>query len=285
MPCVAAAGPRCFPLALAVAGLLLACGPARAGDEGGIPVLDRVQVAAGVYGSRNGLSGRWDSNTGERGTNFDFQRHLGFDPDDRTWFWTAGLAAGRARQLRFEVFGHRHSADSSRVLERELLINGDRFPAAARFDGDLRVAIYGASLTWFFRRTDDSALGVGLGAVEYGLDSTLAASVSTTGAGRTVTKVIDQDVVAPLLRGEYVRVLAPRWRAGAAVAWIGNGSGTTTGHVVDAHARLEYFPTEHAGISLRYAWNVVDVALERTSYDGEIRLERHGPQLLATYRF
>jgi len=91
--------------------------------------------------------------------------------------------------------------------------------------------------------------------------------------------------VAPLLRGEYVRVLGPRWRAGVALAWIGYGSGNTTGHVVDAHARLEYFPIANAGISLRYAYNVVDVELERASYDGTVRLERQGPQLLATFRF
>ena len=271
------------------AGLLLACGAARAGDvdmEGnGIPALDRVQVAVGIYGSKNGLSGRWDSSTGELGTSFDFHRHLGFDPDDRAWFWSAGFAAGAARQFRIDAFGHRHSAESTRVLDQELLIDGELFPAAARFDGKLRVAIRGASFTWFFHRTGASALGLGLGAVEYELESNLVASVSTPGAEGTIAKLIDQDVTAPLLRGEYIRVLGPRWRAGVALAWIGNGSGKTTGHVVDAHARLEYFPTERAGVSLRYAYNVVDVELERTSYDGTVRLERHGPQLLATFRF
>lgn len=285
MPSVSATGFHQAAFAGAAAGLLLTCGAARAGDGDGIPALDRAQVAVGAYGSSNGLSGRWDSSTGEHGTDFDFQRHLGFDPDQRTWFWSAGFAAGAARQFRFDAFGHRHSADSIRTLDQDLLIDGELFPAAARFDGGLQVSIQGASFTWFFHRTAASALGLGLGAVEYGVESDLVASVSAPGAGRTVSKRIDQDVVAPLLRGEYVRVLGPRWRAGVALAWIGYGSGNTTGHVVDAHARLEYFPIANAGISLRYAYNVVDVELERASYDGTVRLERQGPQLLATFRF
>src|SRR5690606_7383710 len=89
----------------------------------------RGLLHAGAYGSSNGLSGRWDSSTGEHGTDFDFQRHLGFDPDQRTWFWSAGFAAGAARQFRFDAFGHRHSADSIRTLDQDLLIDGELFPA------------------------------------------------------------------------------------------------------------------------------------------------------------
>lgn len=246
-----------------------------------LPVLDRYHVSAGVYASRNGLSGHWDSNEHAVGTAFSFQRDLGFDGREDLLFWSGGVGFGPERQYRVDLSGYAHSASSAFVLERDFLINGEVFPAQGQFAGSLDIRTRKASFSWFFHRSEASAFGVGLGVVEYHLRSRLAATL-----GETVVRArMNEQVWAPMIRAEYRHALGERWRVDTGLSWIGKGSGGTTGHAIDAHVGVEYFPREHLGLSLRYGYNNLDVDLQRVRYDGNVDLDTRGPQLLATFRY
>lgn len=268
---------------LAGLAVLLAPRAAEAGDTARerLPVLDRYQLAAGVYASRNGLSGHWDSNEHVVGTAFSFQRDLGFDGRENLLFWSGGVGFGPERQYRVDLSGYAHSADSAFVLERDFLINGEVFPAQAQFTGSLDIRTRKASFSWFFHRSEASAFGAGIGVVEYHLRSRLVATLGET----AVRARLDERVWAPMIRAEYRRALGERWRVGTGLSWIGKGSGGTTGHAVDAYVGVEYFPREHLGLSLRYGYNNVDVDLQRVRYDGNVDLDTRGPQLLVMFRY
>lgn len=266
-------------LALAVPGV------GQAAEDAQLPVLDRFRLSAGIFSANHELAGRWDSGSGRIGTPFDFQRDLGFSPRLRTPFWMLGAGLGRERQWQVDLFHFETDDDGSRTLERPFELGDDSYQAGARFTGSLDTTMSGASLSWFFHRRPASAFGVGLGVIDYRLRSQLHATITVEDRVVDVSSGFDEQAWAPMLRGEYVRRLGERWRMAAAAAYISANLDNVSGHVLDAHVRFDYFPTERLGLTLRYAHNVIDVNLHRDSYEGKVHLHSHGPQLFTTLRF
>ena len=87
------------------------------------------------------------------------------------------------------------------------------------------------------------------------------------------------------IRSDDVHALSAHWRWGASLAYTRKTGGNVTGDARDVQVELEYFPWRHAGFSLRYNYNDVDLDFERTRFDGNLNLNNRGPQLLAMLRF
>lgn len=272
-------------LVLLVALALAVPGAGHAAEGAPLPVLDGFRLSAGIFSVNHKLAGRWDSGSGAVGTPFDFQRDLGFNPRLRTPFWMIGAGLGRERQWQVELFHFETDDDGGRTLERPFELGDGSYQAGAALTGSLGTTMSGASLSWFFRRRPASAFGLGLGVIDYRLRSRLDATITVQDRLVEVSSSFDEQAWAPMLRGEYVRRLGDRWRVAASAAYISADLDNVSGHVLDAHLRFDYFPTDRIGLTLRYAHNVVDVNLHRDSYDGNIHLHSHGPQLFTTLRF
>ncbi|KAA2285011.1 hypothetical protein [Arenimonas fontis] len=250
-----------------------------------IAPVDRAYVSLGVYRSANGLSGRWDAADGTVGTRFDFQGDLGFDERERALYWNAGGSFGEGRRHKLEVFGYDYDDTSARRIDRSLRIRDDAYPVDASLAGALDIGVIGASYTWFFRRGERHALGLGLGAVNYDLTVSLAADYEVNGQPRSSFQRFREQAWAPMLHGEYVRSLSPNWRWGLAASYVKKPGGEIAGEAIDAQARLEWFPWGHAGFSLRYNYNDVRLDFRRSRYDGDVDLETRGLQLAMMLRF
>lgn len=250
-----------------------------------LPPVDRAYLSIGHYRSANDLTGRWDAADGSLGTRFGFQRDLGFDDAHQALHWNAGLAIGGERRHKLEFFGYGYDDTSQRSIERSLQIGDEVYPIHASLAGNLDVDIQGLSYTWFFLQGGRQAMGFGLGAVRYDLGLGLVASLQVQDESVTVRQRLREHAWAPLLRFEYVRSLSPHWRWGVAAAYVTKPGGEITGEAIDAQARLEWFPWKHAGLSLRYNHNSVDLDFRRRRYDGGLDLETRGLQLAMMLRF
>jgi len=247
--------------------------------------VDRFYVGVGHYWSDNDLDTRWDSSDGSLGTTINFQRDLGFEDSQGALFWNVGGSLGEDHQHKFDAFSYDYDDESVRLLSRDLNIEENTYPAAAAFAGSLDIKISGLSYTWFFNRSEHHAFGVGVGAVRYDLSADLAAALVTEEQSVSVENRFSEDAWAPMLRAEYVQSLAEHWRWGAALSYVKKSGGNVSGDAVDAQVKVEYFPWEHFGFSLRYNYNDVDLDFDRSRFDGNINLKNRGPQLVAVLRY
>lgn len=272
--------PRRFVLCLLLAG---ASSTAFAQDV--LPPVDRFHVGAGRYWADHDLDTRWDASDGSMGTQVDFQRDLGFVDRQDALVWNIGGSLGEERRHAFDAFGYDYDDDTARLLDRTLRIGDNAYPVDADLAGRMDLKVTGVSYTWFFHQDGRRAFGVGLGAMRYEVDIDLDATATVAGSPAAYANSLSEDEWAPMLRADYAQVVSPRWRWGASLAYTKKNGGNVTGDARDVQLRLEYFPWQHAGFSLRYNYNDVDLDFERTRFDGSLNLNNRGPQLLAMLRF
>ncbi|WP_313927140.1 hypothetical protein [Pseudoxanthomonas sp.] len=272
--------PRRFVLCLLLAG---ASSTAFAQDV--LPPVDRFHVGAGRYWADHDLDTRWDASDGSMGTQVNFQRDLGFVDRQDALVWNIGGSVGEERRHAFDAFGYDYDDDTARLLDRTLRIGDNAYPVDADLAGRMDLRVTGVSYTWFFHQDGRRAFGLGLGAMRYEVDIDLDATATVAGSPAAYANSLSEDEWAPMLRADYAQVLSPRWRWGASLAYTKKNGGNVTGDARDVQLRLEYFPWQHAGFSLRYNYNDVDLDFERTRFDGNLNLNNRGPQLLAMLRF
>ena len=250
-----------------------------------LPPIDRFHVGAGRYWADHDLDTRWDASDGSMGTHINVQRDLGFIDRQDALVWNIGGSVGEERRHAFDAFGYDYEDDTARLLDRTLGIGDNAYPVDAELAGSLDLKITGVSYTWFFHHDGTRAFGVGLGAMRYDVDMDLDATATVAGAPVAYANTLSEDEWAPMLRAEYAHALSAHWRWGASLAYTKKTGGNVTGDARDVQVRLEYFPWQRIGLSLRYNYNDVDLDFERTRFDGNLNLNNRGPQLLAMLRF
>lgn len=270
----------------AVLCLLLCAGfPATSLAQDALPPVDRFHVGAGRYWADHDLDTRWDASDGSMGTHVNFQRDLGFVDRQDALVWNIGGSLGEERRHAFDAFGYGYDDDTRRRLDRTLQIGDNAYPVDADLAGRMDLKVTGVSYTWFFHHDGQRAFGVGLGAMRYDVDIDLDATAVVAGTPVAYANTLSEDEWAPMLRAEYAQSLSDRWRWGASLAYTKKTGGNVTGDARDLQVRLEYFPWQRVGFSLRYNDNDVDLDFERTRFDGNLKLSNRGPQLLAMLRF
>lgn len=266
--------------------LLLCAGlPATSLAQDALPPVDRFHVGAGRYRADHDLDTRWDASDGALGTHVNFQRDLGFVDRQDALVWSIGGSLGEERRHAFDAFGYDYDDDTTRLLDRTLQIGDNAYPVGADLAGRMDLKVTGVSYTWLFHHDGQRAFGVGLGAMRYDVEIDLEATAVVAGAPVAYANTLSEDEWAPMLRAEYAQSLSDRWRWGASLAYTKKTGGNVTGDARDLQVRLEYFPWQRVGFSLRYNYNDVDLDLERTRFDGNLNLNNRGPQLLAMLRF
>lgn len=245
--------------------------------------LDRVRVAIGPFAKDNDLRLRIDDRGGVLGDEFSGRRDLGLVGGSRESFREFALSWDREHQLHARRFAFVERGGGA--LATTVRIGEDLWPLGARADGRLRVVVETVGHTWFPVSDDRQALGVGLGLVRYEVAGRIDGRVETTGIGDDFSLDFGESAWAPQLGVEWVAVAGDRWRIGLAAAWVRRPGGSVSGHAFGASARLEWFPTRHAGLALRWQHNDLDLEVERSELSGRLRFRTRGPMVLGTLRF
>lgn len=248
-----------------------------------IEPVDRFKVSVGSYVIDHDVDLRWDSPDIGAGSDVNFHRDLGFDDSKTDIFWSLDGVLGEHHKI--SAFGYNYNSEGQRLLDRNFSIDDSEFPVDAAFAGDMDVKMAGVAYTWLFHRNEQSAAGVGIGAVRYDVSADLAAALETGAGLVTVEERLNEDAWAPMLRVEYHHSLGERWRMGGQVSYVKKSGGDTSGDAVDVNVHLEYFPWDHFGLGLRYNYNDVDLDFDRSRFTGNLNLKNQGPQVVATLRF
>lgn len=252
--------------------------------------VDGYFLSVGAYRASNDARLNWEPSGGTApGSRIDLQRDLGLDLDGTEGFFEAGASFGHGgrsgHRHKFETFRYGYDANSSMTLTDGYRIGDDVFVEGADFEGAFDVKLLGASYTWFFHHNDRSAFGVGVGAIRYDVSAALAAAVDTDGEVDAVSAAFSESNWVPQIHAEYVRSLSAHWRVGLDASFVEKSGGGFSGRAVDVGAKVDYFPWEHFGFSLRYNYNDIDLDFRKSRFTGGVDIETHGPQLMATLRF
>lgn len=273
-----------LPLAASAALIL----PSAAAASDTMAPVDKYYFSLGAYHANNDVKLRWEPTTGTApGSHIDVKRDLGIDLDGTEAFFEAGASFGHGGHHlhKFDMFRYGYDASASMLLNGDLQIGDDLFVEGADFEGEMEIKLLGAAYTWFFHHTDDSAFGVGVGAIRYQVSTALAAAAVVDGEVEAVSAAISESNWVPQVHAEYVRSLSKQWRVGADASYVKKSGGNFSGKAIDVGAKVEYFPWENFGFALRYNYNDIDLDFSRRSFTGGIDIKTHGPQLIATMRF
>lgn len=276
-------------LNLALAALAVLALPAAAQAETLAPV-DKYAFSLGAYRASNDVKLNWEPTTGTvPGSHVDLDRDLGLDLDGTEGFFEASASFGHGgrsgHRHKFELFRYGYDASSSLTLTDGYQIGDDVFVEGADFEGAFDVKLLGVSYTWFFHHNDHSAFGVGLGAIRYEVSAALAAAVRIDGEVDAVSATFSESNWVPQIHAEYVKSLSKHWRVGVDASYVKKSGGGFSGDAIDVGAKVDYFPWQHFGFSLRYNYNDIDLEFDRSRFTGGIDIKTHGPQLMATLRF
>lgn len=276
-------------LSTSLAAVMALALPAAAQAEILAPV-DKYFVSLGAYRANNDVKLKWEPTTGSLpGSHVDLKRDLGLDLNGTETFFEAGASFGHAgnsgHRHKLEVFHYGHDASSSLKLTDEFQIGDEVFIEGADFEGDFDIKLLGASYTWFFHHDDRSAFGVGIGAIRYKVSSALAAAVETEDGITVASKAISESNWVPQIHAEYVRSLSRHWRVGVDASFVKKSGGAFSGEAKDVGAKVDYFPWDHFGVSLRYNYNDIELDFSKRHFTGGIDIKTHGPQLMTTLRF
>lgn len=269
----------CPAAALLAAALALSC-PAAAQD---LCPLDRVRIAIGPHAKDNDLRLRIDDPAGALGDEFSGRRDLGLRGGSRETFREVALSWDREHQFVARRFAF--VEQGSDTLATSIRVGDELWPLGAAAEGRLRVVVETIGHTWFPVAGERQALGLGLGLVRYALDGRVDGRVETNGIGDDFSLAVDESAWAPQLGIEWIALAGRHWRLGIDAAWVRRPGGSVRGHAFGASTRIEWFPTRHGGIALRWQHQDLDLEVDRNELRGRLRFATRGPLLLATLRF
>lgn len=267
--------------AAVIATLLAALPPAVAADA--IRPLDRLRVAAGPFAKDNDLRLRLDASDGRTGDEFSTARDLGFDGSARESFRELAVSWDREHQLHLRRFAFSESGGGA--IRATLAVGDDEWPVGAVAEGRLRVAVEAFGHVWYPLSDERRAVGIGLGAVRYAVSGHIDARVDGEDAAADFRARFGESAWAPQIGVEASALVDDRWRAGFGAGWVRRNGGSLSGTAFGASLRIEWFPWQHAGLSLRWQHNDLDLEAEREDLRGRLRFRTNGPLVLATLRY
>lgn len=247
--------------------------------------LDTFSVKLGGYASRFDTEISVDGGTLD-GTKIDLSRDLDLDPDN-----TIGLVGFTWRPWEHHEFAlnyYRDDASASKVLERDIVFDGETYEAQATVSAERDIDIYEASYTWWAASHENWALGPRLGVVWYKLRLGLALEADVNGnpvADGTLVGKADADVPAPAIGGGWRWTPAENWRFSADLGWFSTDINDIDASVTYGRAGVEWYPWDNWGFWLDVTANQIDAELKKDNYRGDLDFSDEGVRLGVSYRF
>lgn len=271
---------RHFPFLLAAAVL----SPAATAQT--LPPTDRLSIGIGGFGNSLGLEGRFDGSVEESGTRYDFAE--GFDLADRRSLGLLAVEWSPLLRHQLHLVAFKDSRSRTETISRELVFEGVTFPLSAEVTGRFDIRALDLGYTWWAYRSERTALGLGLGVLEYRASVELAGAIRRTGEDDALAEAVvgaSERVRAPVVSASWRYVIADRLRLRADFSALDIGWDRIDGEILRLQVAAEYFPWENVGISLGYAVSQLEAEAQRANFRGRLELEFEGVQALARIRF
>ena len=221
------------------------------------------------------------------GDDVDLGADLGVKQDESGgWF---GVEWRFAPRHRVGFTYSRFTLGGERVLERQVQIDDEIYPAGATVSSRLRLEIIPITYSYSFleRERDELAVTAGLHWSRLRFAAEGSASLAVQDGSRDARA--DADVPLPLLGLRYDQHFSERWSAGASAAAFALEFGKDTwsfeGSLWSVRLHVEYRFARNFGVGVALDRFDVDVDLSSGSWKGGFDYSYWGPQIYLTARF
>jgi hypothetical protein len=246
------------------------------------PALDRVSVWLGGYYDQSDTTLRAGTADGSTWGDVNLEDDLGF----RKHSWSPRLRAdfliGDSQGLSFDYYRFRR--DRSKVLRDSITYNGDTYNAEASVRGKLGFDFGSVAYRWWVGSGND-VFGVGLGAGYYKVDASIAGQASVNGNTAQAESTTEASAWAPLLQLGWRHAFNDRWRMYVNASGVKKNGGHFYGHIYNAAIGVQWFPSEHFGVSAEYDIDRIRLHQRHETYNDSLDLRLDGPSVFATFRY
>jgi hypothetical protein len=257
--------------------------PAAQADDFSL-IQQKAQVSLGVFTNASEVNIRVDAE-GEEGTKFDWGRTVG-DEGDVTRFRLDGVWRINPRH-HVRMMYTDYSSDQSRTIDRDIVWQGDTFPANATVRSHLGFQIIEAAYEYGFINSDKYELAASAGLHMAKFNASLKATVDLGGGGGTVEIGGPAKVDAPL----PVVGVRGMWRMGgnfyldAQAQYFALSFDDFDGSIVNYRAAVIWQPSQWVGIGAGFDSFGIDVDVEKERLTGSLDWEYSGPQVFFNVSF
>ncbi|MGB0133768.1 hypothetical protein [Dokdonella sp.] len=244
-----------------------------------VPVLDVFSVRLATYFTQLDTVARVEGSVIDSGTDIDLQRDLGLKSSEAIAFaqvdWRPWAHHG------FGVSYFNNSRSSNRTLQRDIIFEGQDFPAGSRVRTELEMEGYEMHYVFWAWQKENWALGPRVGLVYYDIGLSLEVE-QTTAVNRADA---NSGVPAPSIGFDWRWRPADDWRIYASAGVFNATINDVDGSVAVGQIGVEWFPWERFGVYLDYSRNKIDVNLDRRDYRGSLELDDSGARTGIIFRF
>lgn len=264
--------------------LLAACGLMSSGAASAqhSPALDRVSVWLGGYYDQSDTTLRAGTADGTTSGDVNLEDDLGFAR--RAWSprLRADFLVGDSQGISIDYYRYRR--DRSASLADSITYNGVTYDAQARARGKLGFDFGSIAYRWWIGKGKD-VFGAGLGAGYYKVDASIAGEASVNGESAQAESSTKASAWAPLLQLGWRHAFNDGWRMYVNASGVRKNGGHLYGHIYNVALGVQWFPTEHFGISAEYDLDRIRLHQRHQTYDDSLDLRLDGPSVFATFRY
>lgn len=261
----------CNRLAAVALAATVACGAATASPlTAASPLTDRFALRASWFDAAVRTDGRFDSDSGTRGTPVSGEADLGFPPEQRQGRVELVFRPTPRQRLRVD---HLELAQSGvATVDRTIVFRNQTFSAGDRLESTLDWRLVGLTWTAAIWRSESYELGVGAG-------------IHLTEAGTSAVvraRGIDERSAAagalPSVAVDGTWVFAPRWSLNARLQYLSVDIDEGRGQFRDYHVDVQYRWRPAIAVGLGYSRVSLDATVTDPDLPGRLAISARGPE-------
>ena len=261
-----------MPIVLAA---LLLCGANTASAQSADK--DRFSLSLGVFLTNRDTITQIDGETAISGTPVDLENDLGFNKSDSV-FRIDGYYKF-AERSRFDFSAFDLSRTGSKQLDKDIEWNGEVYPVDVLVNAKLDLAIYKLAYTWAFMQRENGYVGASAGFY--------VADIGTSIAAESLARSSSSGLTAPLpvvgLRGQYD--FSERWSLRGSAEVFAVDYDAYSGSLNDLYVSLDYQFAEHAAVGVGFNSVRLDIAVDKSGFNGDLNWRYDGGLLFLKFDF
>lgn len=270
---------------LAIKGLVLAALSAAAGAASADPsvAMDRASVAAGAFYAEPKIQ------IGA-GTDSGYISSPNQTLDKATLPRVkANLLLGDSQGIALDYYHYDKSYGAD--VSGSTVNNGEQISGSGTINSKLQLDLAQAAYKWWLGQGND-VFGIGVGAGYYSvkIDGSAVGTASTTVAGITTTRPINESgsasesAVAPLLTLGWRHAFTPDLRLVADISGMKKNGGNLNGHIYNGSLGVEWFFAKNVGIEADYSIQKIQLARD-SGRAADLKVRLTGPSAYLKVRF
>ncbi|HEX6927930.1 MAG TPA: hypothetical protein VF267_01675 [Gammaproteobacteria bacterium] len=245
---------------------------------------DRVAIRVGGFVTRFDTVIRADEESGERGSEIDFNEELGLQEHDIIEF--VGFEWRPWDRHEFGLNYFEETLAGTRQLRRDIVFRDVDFAVNATVHTRFDVDAFEFHYTWWPLMRERWALGVRFGYMDYRVLAEMNLLLGEQGETpdvRVSARVVEY-IPAPSF-GIDVRVTpAPDWRITANAGWFEASFKTVSPDIITMRVGTEYLAWENVGLWADFGVNRMHADVHSSSFDGALKIQEGGLRLGVTWR-